>query len=146
MLKKMIIFIFLIAMCLISLQSINAANITVHPGDSIQKAVDKASNGDTIIVYDNNQNPYTYKESVCINKKINLKASGNVTVIARNNCSAVFTVNPSGSGTIIQKFKLFQDSYCSSYCIVINKAKNCIISCNYNKSFFGRYTILWKHK
>ena len=37
-------------LCLISLQSIDAATISVHPGGSIQKAVNHASNGDTIVV------------------------------------------------------------------------------------------------
>ena len=55
MIKKMIISTFLIGLCLISLQSINAADIKVHPGDSIQSAINKASSGDTVIVYDNNQ-------------------------------------------------------------------------------------------
>ena len=84
-------------MCLISLQSINAATITVHPGGSIQSAVNHAANGDTIIVYDNNKHPYTYKQSVVINKKINIRSSGKVTIQAKNSKSSVFTVNKGGS-------------------------------------------------
>ena len=121
MIKKMIISTFLIGLCLISLQSINAADIKVHPGDSIQSAINKASSGDTVIVYDNNQKSYTYKESLKINKKIHLKASGSVTIQARTTGSSVISVSQSGSGSIIQDFKLTK----SSYCVVINNAKYC---------------------
>ena len=76
----MIICMFMLSMCLVSLQTINAANITVYPGSSIQSAVNQASNGDNITVYGNNGTPYTYNESITINKKINIKASGNVTI------------------------------------------------------------------
>ena len=124
--KKVIIYMFLISIFLISLQSISAANIAVHPGESIQNAVDQASNGDNITVYDNNKNPYTYKESITINKKINIKSSGKVTIQAKNSSSSVFTVNGKGTGSSIQNFILSQ----SNYCIIINNANNCIISNN----------------
>ncbi len=124
--NKVIIYIIFMGICLISLQSINAANITVHPGDSIQSAVDQASNEDYITVYDNNNNPYTYKESVSINKKINIKSSGKVTIEAKNTSAAVFTVNSNGAGSSIQNFTLSK----SSYCIMINNANNCLISGN----------------
>ena len=117
----MIISTFLIGLCLISLQSINAADIKVHPGDSIQSAINKASSGDTVIVYDNNQKSYTYKESLKINKKIHLKASGSVTIQARTTGSSVISISQSGSGSIIQDFKLTK----SSYSVVINNAKYC---------------------
>ena len=123
MLKKMIIYTFLIGICLISLQSINAADIKVHPGESIQSAVNKASSGDTVIVFDNNKKAYTYKESVVINKKIHLKASGKVTIESKNRVSYAISVSKGGSGSIIQDFKLTK----SSYCIVLNNAKNCKI-------------------
>ncbi len=113
-------------MCLFSLQSISAANITVHPGSTIQSAVDQASNGDTIVVYDNNGTPYTYKESITINKKINIKSNGNVSIEAKNTSSAVFTVNTNGTGSLIQNFTLTK----SNYCIMINNANNCILSGN----------------
>ena len=119
MLKKMIIYTFLIGICLISLQSINAADIKVHPGESIQSAVNKASNGDTVIVFDNNKKAYTYKESVVINKKIHLKASGKVTIESKNRVSYAISVSKGGSGSIIQDFKLTK----SSYCIVIKQCK-----------------------
>jgi parallel beta-helix repeat protein len=126
MIKKMIIYIFLIGMFFISIQSISAANISVYPGSSIQDAVNHASNGDNITVYGNNSAPYTYKESVTINKTVNIKASGNVTIEADNSNDAVFTVNNGGSGSAIQNFTLSD----SSYCIVINSADNCFISNN----------------
>ena len=88
--------------------------------------MDIASNGDTIIVYDNNKNPYTYKESITINKEIHIVASGNVTIEAQNNDSAVFTVNSEGSGTSIQNFRLTK----TNYCIVIRNADNCNITDN----------------
>ena len=122
----MIIYPFLLCMCLISLQSISAADISVHPGESIQRAVNMASNGDTIIVYDNNKSPYTYKESITINKEIHVVARGNVTIEAQNPDSAVFTVTSDGSGTSIQNFRLTK----SNYCIVISNADNCIIKDN----------------
>ena len=112
--------------CIISLHSISAANVSVHPGDSIQSAVDHASDGDNLTVYDNNSHQYTYKESISINKKINIKSSGNVTIEAKNTNSAVFTVNGNGSGSSIQNFILSN----SNYCIMINGANNCLISNN----------------
>ncbi len=111
---------------IISLQSSTAANISVHPGGSIQSAVNKASAGDTITVYDNNNHPYTYKESVVINKKLFIKSKGTVTIEAKTNKSSVFTVNSAGSGSRIQNFKLTK----SSYSVVINNANKCLISGN----------------
>ena len=129
-------------MCLISLQSIHAVEISVHPGESIQRAVDMASNGDTIIVYDNNKSPYTYKESVTINKEIHIVANGNVTIEAQNNDSPVFIVTSDGSGTSIQNFRLTK----SNYCIVISNADNCnIIDNTIYRSLFSWDTVLWKY-
>ena len=113
-------------MCLISLQSINAATITVHPGGSIQSAVNHAANGDTIIVYDNNKHPYIYKESVVINKKINIRSSGKVTIQAKNSKSSVFTVNKGGAGSSIKNFIMSK----SNYAILVQNAGNTIISGN----------------
>ncbi len=113
-------------MLLFSVQSISAANITVHPGDSIQNAVNSASDGDNITVYSNNNSPYTYKESISINKRINIKASGNVTIEAKNTSSAVFTVNSNGAGSSIQNFLLTK----TNYCIMINNANSCTLKNN----------------
>ena len=112
--------------CLISFQSIGAANVTVHPGDSIQNAVNSASDGDNIVVYDNNSKGYTYKESISVNKKVHIKSNGNVTIQAKNTSSAVFTVNSGGSGSSIQNFIMTQ----SNYCIMINNANSCTIANN----------------
>ncbi len=124
--KKIFLYMFLIVTSIVCVQSVSAANISVHPGDSIQSAVDKASNGDTVVVYGDNKTSSTYKESVYINKKVNIKSSGNVIIEAKNTSSAVFTVNSEGSGSSIQNFDLTK----SNYCIVINNAQNCLISGN----------------
>ena len=113
-------------MCLISLQSINAATITVHPGGSIQSAVNHAANGDTIIVYDNNKHPYTYKESIVVNKKLTIKSSGKVTIQAKNSHSSVFTVNQGGAGSSIKNFALSK----TNYAILVKNAGNTFISGN----------------
>lgn len=112
-------------MLIFSIQSISAANIAVHPGESIQNAVNGANDGDNITVYDNN-NPYTYKESITLNKKITIKASGNVTIEAKNSSSAVFTVNSAASGSTIQNFIMTK----TDYCIMINNANSCTIANN----------------
>ena len=116
----------MIVMWILSIQSAAAVDIAVHPGDSIQSAVDKASNGDNIIVYGNNKTPYTYKENIFINKKLNIKSSGSVTIESKNTSQAVFTVNNNGAGSSIQNFNMTK----SNYCIVINNANNCLISGN----------------
>ncbi len=114
-------------MCLLSLQYINAANITVSPGGSIQNAINDASNGDNVTVYGyGNNSGYTYTESVTLNKEINIKAVGNVTIQDPTTSNPVFTITPSGSGSSIQDFTMTK----SSYCVVIENANNCIISGN----------------
>ncbi|MET7620789.1 right-handed parallel beta-helix repeat-containing protein [Streptomyces sp. NPDC005408] len=69
-----------------------AAMHTVHPGESIQEAVDAAKPGDTIFV-----SPGTYRESVLVTKeKLTLRGAGSKTVImpgpatarAANACAA----------------------------------------------------------
>lgn len=122
MIKKIFIYIFFICLCLISLQTITAANLTVHPGESLQNSVNKAVNGDNIIVYDNNA-PYTYNENIIINKKISIKAIGNVTIQAANSGSPIFTINQNGAGSTIQNFRLSN----SNYCIVVSNTKDCTL-------------------
>ncbi|MDI9615109.1 hypothetical protein [Methanothermobacter sp.] len=60
---------------LVSISSSSAAEWTVGPGGgynftSIQAAIDNGStvSGDTITVHDDGGNPYTYHESVTVNK------------------------------------------------------------------------------
>lgn len=69
-----------------------AAMHTVHPGESIQEAVDAAEPGDTIVV-----SPGTYRESVLVTKaNLTLRGWGTATVIkpgaattpAANSCAA----------------------------------------------------------
>jgi parallel beta-helix repeat protein len=126
LIKNVAIYIFLLSMFLISLEAAAATNISVHPGDSIQSAVNKASDGDTIIVYAYKNASYTYKGNVVLNKKLFIRSSGSVTIQAKNTKSAVFTVNSKGAGSSIKNFKLSK----SSYCVVINNANNCLISGN----------------
>jgi len=126
MMKKLLVYTFLLGMCLISLQSINAATITVHPGGSIQSAVNHAANGDTIIVYDNNKHAYTYKQSIVINKKLTIKSSGKVTIKAKTSHSSVFTIKQGGAGSSIKNFILSK----SNYAILVQNAGNTVISGN----------------
>jgi len=124
--KKLLVYTFLLGMCLISLQSINAATITVHPGGSIQSAVNQAANGDTIIVYDNNKHAYTYKESIVVNKKLAIKSNGKVTIQAKNTKSSVFTIKQGGTGSSIKNFVLSK----TNYAILVQNAGNTFISGN----------------
>ena len=78
---------------------VSAATITVNPGQSIQSAINSASNDDTIIV-----NNGIYNENIVVNKKITLIANGNVDIIAGDNQNPVITVT--ASGTVIKNFKL----------------------------------------
>lgn len=122
----MAIYIVLLSMFLISLEAVAATNISVHPGDNIQSAVNKASDGDTITVYSYKNASYTYKGSVVLNKKLFIRSYGSVTIQAKDTKSAVFTVNSNGAGSSIKNFKLSK----SSYCVMINNANNCLISGN----------------
>ena len=110
--------------------AVSAANVTINPGDSIQSAIDNASDNDTIIVNDNNGSAYTYTENVVINKTVSLKAKtgGNVTVQARNSSRPVFTVTSLGNGTTIQGFTIIGAA--NSNGIYLNGASNCIITGN----------------
>lgn len=109
---------------MISVNTSAPTNITVNPGSSIQSAVNKAHSGDTIIVNDNNKQPYTYKESITLNKKLNIISNGLVTIKAKNTNSAVLTINPNAAGSSIKNFKLSE----TSYCIMVNWASRCTIS------------------
>ncbi|UTB33083.1 MAG: right-handed parallel beta-helix repeat-containing protein [Methanobacterium sp. ERen5] len=124
--KKIVLYMILVVIFIFCVQSVSASTISVYPGNSIQSAIDKSSNGDTILVYDKNKAAYTYKESLYINKKIHLKSSGKVIIEAKNTSSAVVTVNSEGSGSSIQNFEMTK----TNYCIVINNANNCYISGN----------------
>lgn len=124
--KKIVWYMILVVIFIFCVQSVSASTISVYPGDCIQSAIDKSSNGDTILVYDKNKAAYTYKESLYINKKIHLKSGGKVTIESKNTSSAVVTVNSGGSGSSIQNFEMSR----TNYCIVINNANSCYISGN----------------
>lgn len=124
--KKMILCTLFLFLCLITINSISAVNVTVNPGSSIQNAVDNANSGDTIIVNDNNKQPYTYKESITLNKKLNIISNGSVTISAKDTNSAVFTINGNAAGSSIKYFKLTD----TNYCIMVNRASYCTISGN----------------
>lgn len=111
---------------MISINSISAANVTVNPGSSIQSAVNKAHTGDTIIINDNKKQPYTYKESITLTKKLNIVSNGSVTIKAKNTNSAIFTINPTAAGSSIKNFKLTD----TNYSIMVNRASYCTISGN----------------
>lgn len=117
-------------LCIISINSIDAASVTVTPGHSIQNAVNSAHTGDTVVVTDNNNKAYTYKESVYITKKLNIVSKGSVTIKAKSTKDAVFTINPAAAGSSIKDFKLSS----SSYCVVVNGASGCTIYGNYISS------------
>jgi len=124
--KKMIVCTLFLFLCMITINSISAANVTVNPGSSIQNAVNNANSGDTIIVNDNNKQPYTYKESITLNKKLNIISNGSVTIKAKNTNSAVFTINSNAAGSSIKYFKLTD----TNYCIMVSRASYCTISGN----------------
>ncbi len=111
---------------MISINSISAADITVNPGSSIQNAVNKANSGDNIIINDSNKQPYTYKESIILNKKLNIISNGSVTIKAKNTNSAIFTINSKAAGSSIKNFKLSD----TNYCIMVSGASYCTISGN----------------
>lgn len=71
--------------------SSNPTNINVHPGDSIQRAINNAKSGDTVIVY-----PGSYKENLVVDKSIDIISNpgeSNDTVIqAANTRKDVFHV------------------------------------------------------
>lgn len=126
LIKRMVIYIFMLSLFIFSIEAVAATNISVHPGDNIQSAVNKASDGDTITVYSYHNASYTYKGSVVVNKKLYIKSSGSVTIQAKDTKSAVFTVYSNGSGSTIKNFKLSK----SNYCVIVNNANNCLISGN----------------
>jgi len=140
--KQLGMIVFILAFILIFCQTVSAANLTVNPGDSIQSAIDNASDNDTITVNDNNGSAYTYTENLVVNKTLSLQArtGGNVTINALNSSHPVFTVNYGGSGSTIKGFTITGTT--SSYGIYINSANSCtitgnIITNNWNGIFFN---------
>lgn len=108
--KQIIMFALMVFLILITLNAASATNINVGPGytyANITDAINAASTGDIINVYDNNGLSYTYNENVVVNKtNITITAKGNVTVRAKDVNSAVFSINPTGNGSSISNFKI----------------------------------------
>ncbi|BDZ72111.1 right-handed parallel beta-helix repeat-containing protein [Methanobacterium petrolearium] len=111
--------------------TVSAANLTVNPGSSIQAAVNNASNGDIIIVNDDNGSAYTYTENIIVNKTLNLQSnSSNVTIQAYDASKSVFTINSNGSGSTIKGFTITGGTSFTSSGIRLNSASNCTIQSN----------------
>jgi parallel beta-helix repeat protein len=103
--KQVLILVFSLIFCLVFCGASSAATISVHPGDSIQSAVDNANIGDYINVYDSQGTSYTYNENIVVNKdNITLSANGDVTVNATDPSKPVFDVQ--SNYVTIQGFKI----------------------------------------
>ena len=109
--------------------TVSAANLTVNPGDSIQSAVDNASDGDMIVVKGVNNGSYVYNENVVVNKRLTIKSydGHNVTVQALNYSNPVFTINSGGNGSSISGFTITD----SNEGVHLNSVSDCVISGNY---------------
>ena len=72
----------------------------VYPSESIQSAIDNASNGDIIIVHGNNGIAATYTENILVNKDliIIVEGDGDVTVQAAVPTIPVISIDSSGNG------------------------------------------------
>lgn len=111
--------------------TVSAANLTVNPGSSIQAAVNNASNGDIIIVNDDNGSTCTYMENIVVNKTLHLQPnSDNVTIQAYDPSKPVFTINLNGSGSTVKGFTITGGTSFTSSGIRLNSASNCTIQSN----------------
>lgn len=108
--KKGIMFSLTIFLVLITLNAVSAADRNVGPGytyANITDAINSASSGDTINVYDNGGAAYTYIENVEVNKtNLTIISKGNVTVKAKYSDSPVFLITFRGNGSSISNFKI----------------------------------------
>lgn len=80
------------------------ATIIVRPGESIQAAIDRASNGDTIRL-----EAGTYRESLVLNKSVTLLGAGSSTVLTAGAGNNAITLAQGSSGSTIRNFSI-QDS------------------------------------
>ena len=88
--KALIFVVLLTTLAFVSVGCASAATHYVNPGDSIQGAVDAASDGDTIIVHDG-----TYTENVDVNKRLTIRSENgfaSTTVQAQSASDHVFEV------------------------------------------------------
>jgi len=92
---------------------------------TIQKAIDAANTGDTILLSNG-----IYAENILINKTITLKATnpGKTTLKPISSETGIITIIKSGSGSIIQDLILTGSE--TSYAIGLNSANNVIIRYN----------------
>ncbi len=132
--KKIIISILTILFAIIICGTSSATEWTVGPGGTydyttIQSAIDSGTTltGDTITVYDDNGNPYTYQENVLINKDLTVTTTGQVTVSGSLNPNTpVFTINSAGSQATLSGFSI--TSATNSAGILINGATDIILN------------------
>jgi len=92
----------------IGIDDAQAATLNVGPGqtyNTINAAITAANPQDTIIVHDNNGNPYTYTENVVVNKNLTINSSGNVIINASGVGNAI-QINSGGTGSTIKGFNL----------------------------------------
>lgn len=125
-------FVFVLAM-LTFVGSASAATHHVNPGESIQVAVNAASDGDTIIVCDG-----TYTENVNVNKRLTIRSeNGSAIIHAENSSVHVFEVN--ADYVIISGFTAEGAGYRKAG-IGLGSVKHCNISNNnVMNNYYGIY-------
>ena len=128
--KKHITFLIFILLSLIFfINGVNAAEINVLPGESIQNAINNASENDSINVYDNNSSETIYIENINITKKnLSIISKGNVTIKGSNPSIPVVYIYPGGNWTTIKGFNIINAT--NSMGIFVNGANNCYITDN----------------
>ncbi|MBI5679446.1 MAG: right-handed parallel beta-helix repeat-containing protein [Methanobacterium sp.] len=105
--KQIVMLAFAFITALVLCGAVSAVDINVLPGQTINDAVDAATDGDNIFVYDQAGSPYTYTENVVVNKpNLNIAAKGSVTVTPSDNTKPVFEIASSGAGSSITGFTL----------------------------------------
>lgn len=147
-LSKFVLFFGLILVGAIILSgAVSAANYNVGPGSSykyhtINSAVGVAKDGDNIKVYPNtNGNPYY--ENIAINHRLNITASGKVTIKPANTKNSPLTIYSGGSGSTIQSFTINNTGTYDIIGIHIPTANNCKII-NNTISNFTKGISVWK--
>jgi parallel beta-helix repeat protein len=83
----------------------------------------------------------TRTENIIINKKLTIKpaSGGNVTIQASNSSKPIFTINRSGSGSLIQGFVI--SGALNSYGLLLDGCSNCTINNNtITNNYFGILT------
>jgi PGF-pre-PGF domain-containing protein len=118
----LLIFCILFSVFLIHTPTASATVYYVNPGQSIQAAVDNASDGDRIIVHDG-----VYTENIDVNKRLTIQSeNGYTTVHAANTSDSVFEVT--ANYVNISEFTVKNSSSCAG--ISLNSVDRCNISYN----------------